>query len=167
MDIGAGKGRAVLLASRLCFRAAIGVELSPELARIARANVAIWQRAGKARCKLHVLHQDALRFRWPRTSLLVFLYNPFACELFEQVLGRLEHARAKARAAGLRRQARGAAAAFGATDLLYANPTCAGLISRRGKWKLLWTERIDMDAPDAAADPYGTAFDRVSCYRLR
>ena len=52
-------------------------------------------------------------------------------------------------------------------DLLYANPTCADVVSRRGRWVLLWTDRIDMDAADQLADPYGTTFDRVSCYRLR
>ena len=52
-------------------------------------------------------------------------------------------------------------------DLLYANPTCADVVSRSGKWVLLWTDRIDLDPADQVADPYGTTFDRVSCYRLR
>jgi len=172
VDIGAGKGRALLLASEIPFRAVIGVELSPELARIAQSNVETWSRqAGRARAKIHVLHEDALQFcwprydrGWPRTSLLVFLYNPFACELVERLLERLEAAAQRGHASrGADRVARPSEN----IDLLYANPTCADVLSRRGNWVLLWTDRIDMDAADQAADPYGTTFDRVSCYRLR
>jgi SAM-dependent methyltransferase len=164
VDIGAGKGRALLLASELPFRKVIGVELSAELAAIAQANVERWSRVAEARSAIHVLNQDALQFCWPRTSLLAFLYNPFACELVEQLLERLEAAAQQGHASkGRDRDARPSTA----IDLLYANPTCADVISRRGKWVLLWTDRIDMDAADQAADPYGTTFDRVSCYRLR
>src|ERR1700733_6367017 len=40
VDVGSGKGRALLLAMDYPFREILGVELSPELDRIARANVA-------------------------------------------------------------------------------------------------------------------------------
>lgn len=164
VDIGAGKGRALLLASELPFRKVIGVELSPELARIAQGNVNRWSRLATSRCAVHVLNQDALQFCWPRTSLLVFLYNPFVCEVVEQLLERLEAAAGRGHASkGADREARPSSA----IDILYANPICADVLSRRGKWVLLWTDRIDMDAADQVADPYGTTFDRVSCYRLR
>ena len=171
VDVGAGKGRALLLASELPFRKVIGVELSPELARSAQRNVERWQRAipmgppfRLAGAKIHVLAQDVLRFCWPRTSLLVYLYNPFDCELIEALLERLE---AAARRGHASRGTNPSARPSERIDLLYANPTCADVLSRRGNWVLLWTDRIDMDAADQAADPYGTTFDRVSCYRLR
>lgn len=164
VDIGAGKGRALLLASELSFRKVIGVELSPELARVAQDNADRWSRVAEPRSAIHVLNQDAMQFCWPRTSLLVFLYNPFACELVEQLLGRLEKVATRGHASKGRDRA---ARPSSAIDLLYANPTCADVVSKRGKWVLLWTDRIDMDAADQAADPYGTTFDRVSCYRLR
>jgi SAM-dependent methyltransferase len=163
VDIGAGKGRALLLASEIPFRAVIGVELSPELARIAQSNVERWSGRASPRTKIHVLQQDALQFCWPRTSLLVFLYNPFACELVERLLERLEAAAQRGFASHGRNPSARPSASI---ELLYANPTCADVLSRRGKWVLLWTDRIDMDAADQAADPYGTTFDRVSCYRL-
>jgi SAM-dependent methyltransferase len=164
VDIGAGKGRALLLASELPFRKIVGVELSAELAAIAQANVDRWSRVARPHAAIHVLNQDALRFCWPRTSLLVFLYNPFACELVELLLERLESAAERGHASKGRDRA---ARPSSAIDLLYVNPTCADVVSRRGKWVLVWTDRIDMDAADQAADPYGTTFDRVSYYRLR
>jgi SAM-dependent methyltransferase len=152
VDLGAGKGRALLLAAEMPFRKVIGVELNAKLARIAEQNVARWSRVARPRSKIRVIQKDAAEFQWPRTPLLVFLYNPFACELVERL------------AAGL---AAAASAGSGIADLLYSNPTCADALSRQGAFTLLWTARITMDEADQQADPYGTTFDRVSAYRLR
>jgi SAM-dependent methyltransferase len=152
VDIGAGKGRALLLAAETPFRKVVGVELNGELARIARRNAVRWSSRARPRAKVRVMQADALEFRWPRSPLLVYLYNPFACELVEQVAARLAAA---------------AASASGLADLLYVNPTCADALSRQGKFSLLWTARIEMDESDQEADPYGTTWDRVSAYRLR
>jgi SAM-dependent methyltransferase len=150
VDVGAGKGRALLLACALPFRKVIGVELNPELAGIARNNVAHWNQAARPRAKVRVLLGDVLEVRWSRAPLLVYLYNPFACELIERLVERLESVERPGSAP---------------IDLLYVNPTCADVLSRRGGWVLQWTDRIEMDTADQAADPYGTTFDRVSCYR--
>jgi tRNA1(Val) A37 N6-methylase TrmN6 len=85
VDVGAGKGRALLLAAGLPFRKIVGVELSEELARIAQRNIARWNRAARPKARIHVVQQDAAKFRWPRTPLLVYLYNPFACSLIAQM----------------------------------------------------------------------------------
>lgn len=45
LDIGAGKGRAMLLAAEMPFRRVVGVELHPGLAATARENLAIWEGA--------------------------------------------------------------------------------------------------------------------------
>src|SRR3954452_4570322 len=45
VDLGAGKGRALLMAAQLPFRRLVGVEFSPELTAVADRNVAAW-RAG-------------------------------------------------------------------------------------------------------------------------
>src|SRR5208283_3490988 len=44
IDIGAGKGRGLLVASEFHFRKVVGIELNPALAAIARSNVAHWTR---------------------------------------------------------------------------------------------------------------------------
>src|ERR1700719_3166712 len=51
VDIGAGKGRALLLAAELPFRKVIGVELSEELARIAQKNITLWKHVARPRTK--------------------------------------------------------------------------------------------------------------------
>lgn len=152
VDIGCGKGRALLLAAEQPFRKVIGVELNEDLARTARRNVSHWSSMARPRVKIRVMNTDAMEFRWPRGPLLVYLYNPFACELVERLAAKL---------------AGPAGPGSGLVDLLYVNPTCADVLSRQGTFSLLWTTRIDMDEPDQAADPYGTTWDRVSAYRLR
>jgi tRNA G46 methylase TrmB len=49
VDLGSGKGRALLIASDYPFHAIVGVELSPKLHAIAAANIAIY-RASAQRC---------------------------------------------------------------------------------------------------------------------
>src|SRR5882724_11277495 len=65
LDVGAGKGRALLLAAELPFRKVIGVELSEDLARVAQKNITIWKRLAHPRAKIRVMHEDAMEFRWP------------------------------------------------------------------------------------------------------
>ena len=152
VDVGAGKGRAVLLATGLPFRKVIGVELSEELTHIAQRNAARWSRVAGPKAKIRMIHGDAIQFRWPRTPLLVYLYNPFACKLVSQMLERLAAA---------------AASGSGLVDLLYVNPTCSDTVMSQGLFHRLWTAQIPMDEADQQADPYGTTWDRVSVYRLK
>lgn len=152
VDVGAGKGRALLLAAELPFRKVIGVEVTEELARIAQRNVARWSRVAKPKSKIRVIHEDAAKFRWPRSPLLVYLYNPFACSLVAQMAENL---------------AAVAASGSGLVDLLYVNPTCTDTLTAQGLFVRLWTARIEMDQADQNADPYGTSSDLVSCYRLK
>jgi SAM-dependent methyltransferase len=149
VDVGAGKGRALLLASELPFRKIIGVELCEDLALIAQKNVARWSRAARPRARIRVVQGDAAKFPWPRTPLLVYLYNPFSCSLIERMAETLA-----------------AAPGSGLVDLLYVNPTCADTLARQAFFERLWTARIPMDEADQKADPYGTTSDLVSIYRL-
>jgi len=151
VDVGAGKGRALLLAAGLPFWKVIGVEVSEELSRIAQRNVARWSRVAKPKSKIRVIHEDAAKFRWPRTPLLVYLYNPFSCSLVAQMAENL---------------AAVAASGSGLVDLLYVNPTCTDTLTSQGLFVRLWTARIPMDEADQKADPYGTTSDLVSAYRL-
>ena len=48
VDIGAGKGRAMLLAAEMPFRRIVGVELHPQLAAVARRNLAVWGQKPRA-----------------------------------------------------------------------------------------------------------------------
>ena len=86
VDVGAGMGRAVLLASEFPFRSVIGVELNPRLARIARKNVAHWKAAGLARAPVRVVCRDAVEFKIPPGPCVAFMFNPFGGPIMRRLL---------------------------------------------------------------------------------
>lgn len=76
IDIGSGKGRALLLAVEYPFRKIIGVELLPELNAIAEENIRKF-RSGRSSCPvIETICEDATQFAFPNAPLLVFLNNP-------------------------------------------------------------------------------------------
>ncbi len=86
IDIGAGMGRAVLLAAQLPFHQVIGVELNPALVRIARRNLAVWRSAGRARAPMKMICGDAVSFPLPAGPCLAFLFNPFGATVMRRLL---------------------------------------------------------------------------------
>ncbi len=76
LDLGCGMGRAVAVAATFPFRRVVGVELSPRLAEVARANV---QRAQpKLRCAdVSIITADAQTYMVPDDINFIFFYNPF------------------------------------------------------------------------------------------
>lgn len=78
VDVGAGKGKACIYASRH-FARVIGVEYSSALVTAARAN-----QARARRDNIEFVHADASDYDLPDAPALVFLFNPFD----EVVMGR-------------------------------------------------------------------------------
>ena len=91
VDIGAGMGRVVLLASLLPFKQVIGVEVSPALCDTARDNVVRWRRSkAELGCNdIRIVCADASAFRFPRGDLVLYLYNPFGEATLQRVADRL------------------------------------------------------------------------------
>jgi SAM-dependent methyltransferase len=86
VDLGAGMGRAVLLASAFPFKAVYGVELHETLVRIARKNVRAWQASGRGKSPIWIAHGDAVEFAMPAGPALVFLFNPFGAPVLRRLL---------------------------------------------------------------------------------
>jgi hypothetical protein len=86
IDIGAGKGRAMLLASEFPFRRIVGVEFSADLVRLARSNLERFESAHQRCRNFEVIHADAVDFQPPNEPLVVYFYNPFVREVMRQVL---------------------------------------------------------------------------------
>ena len=85
IDLGCGKGRTLLVAARLGFKRVIGVEFARELVEIASANL-----AKLAIMNAAVEHADAADFRFPRSDVVLYLYNPFSQEVVRQVVAKLQ-----------------------------------------------------------------------------
>jgi SAM-dependent methyltransferase len=143
LDMGAGKGRAALLASEFPFREVVGVELNPAMAAIAAANAAQWREAhlsdptANAIAPVRIHQIDALEFPLPATPTLLFLFHPFEDPVLKQLLRRIEST-FLGRAGDL--------------DLLYVNAEHGNLISRHPAFRLLWEGQVPMSPDDHAAD---------------
>ncbi len=139
LDVGAGKGRAMLLASRYPFLRVEGVELNGDLAAIAQRNIDVWSRHAKAdRLAPVVLHHaDALTYPLPAEPTIAFLFHPFERTLMRRFLRHIENSR------------RTTNAPF---DLLYVNAEHASMLEGNPAFKLLWKGRVPMSTDDHIAD---------------
>ena len=90
MDVGCGKGRPLLIASELPFVRVIGIELSPSLARMARANAALVRSRDAARSPIEIRVGDATLADAPGDRVVYFLYHPFGQSLVETFVRNLE-----------------------------------------------------------------------------
>jgi len=88
LDIGAGKGRAMLLASQFPFLRVEGVELNPHLAAIAQANIDLWRNDPLANslAPLTLHHADATTHPLPAAPTLAFLFHPFELPILRRFL---------------------------------------------------------------------------------
>jgi SAM-dependent methyltransferase len=143
IDVGAGKGRGLLVASEYSFRKVAGIELNPEMAAIARQNVERWKRAHSedptaARiAPIEIFEQDALEYDLPGSPTLLFLFHPFEAPVLKQLLRRIETQFANRP---------------GTLDLLYVNAECANVIDRNPAFTQLFLENVPMSPEDHAAD---------------
>lgn len=86
IDFGCGMGRMVLEAALFYPLArVIGVELSPELARVAQRNIDRNQRRLKAR-QVEIVASDVLEYEIPDDVTIAFFYNPFYGPIFAYVV---------------------------------------------------------------------------------
>ena len=86
IDLGAGKGRVLILAAELPFAAVVGVEYSKELHAVAQRNVRS-SGADEQRVRAELL--DVRDFEFPETPLAIYLNNPFPEPVFDAVLANL------------------------------------------------------------------------------
>jgi hypothetical protein len=90
IDLGSGKGRVLLMASDRPFRRILGVELLPELHRVAMENRLKYQSDSQQCVRIESICADARQFVFPAEPSVLYLFNPLAEEGLRQLLGNLE-----------------------------------------------------------------------------
>jgi SAM-dependent methyltransferase len=147
VDVGAGKGRGVLVASEYRFRKVVGIELNPQLVSIARSNAQHWTRTQEADptsgpiAPIDILEQDATEFELPATPTLLFMFHPFEAPVLQQFIERVHTqlaARPKSRPPAL--------------DLIYVNAECANILDGHPAFTQLFLDHVKMTPEDHAAD---------------
>ncbi|MFZ0284430.1 MAG: class I SAM-dependent methyltransferase [Terriglobales bacterium] len=90
IDIGSGKGRTLLLASDYPFRRIVGVELLPELHRVAQENIRKYKNESQQCFVLESICADARDFIFPPEPTVLYLFNPLPEPGLVQLAANLE-----------------------------------------------------------------------------
>ena len=90
IDMGSGKGRALLLAAEYPFLDVVGVEVQRKLHEIAEGNIERFCEHPVQCRDLRSVCMDARQFEFPPTPLIVYLFNPFPDYALRTVLDNLE-----------------------------------------------------------------------------
>ena len=91
LDIGCGKGKAVITAALFGFKRVLGIEFAPELVEVAQKNLHQIRQKLPKDTVAEVVCADATQFEYGPDDCVFFLYNPFAGDVmrgFCQQLGR-------------------------------------------------------------------------------
>jgi SAM-dependent methyltransferase len=139
LDVGAGKGRALLCASLHPFREAVGIELNPALAAIARDNIRAFEASPNASplAPITLLEGDAQEAPLPSTPTVAFLFHPFEAPVLRRFLARVEQHYAERPAS---------------FDLLYVNAEHASVLERNPAFTRLFNGLVPMSPDDHLAD---------------
>jgi SAM-dependent methyltransferase len=162
LDVGAGKGRAMLLASQYPFARIEGIELNPALVAIAQSNLDRWKQDPRSAALAPILlhHADATTHPMPAQPTLAFLFHPFERAVLRRFLSHIETSQAAKRTP---------------LDLLYVNAEHDSLLDHHPAFSRLWTGHIAMTAEDHLADlaeiaqqkEYGSTGDELcAAYRF-
>ena len=90
VDMGSGKGRALLVASEFAFAKIVGIELSSHLHRIAQENIKRYSPAAQ-QCTDFELHcMDVVEYDYGPEPPVLFLFDPFGRETMRNVVANLE-----------------------------------------------------------------------------
>lgn len=152
VDIGCGKGRAMLLALRFPFRHVMGVELSSALAEAARHNLsrfaAPWR---QPKVSAEVFEGDATTFALPGGPVVLYLYHPFAAPVMKRFLDHVLHA------AGTEPRE---------VYLLYANPELGALVAGTPGFESMWKETFALTPEEGEADRFGSYGESFAAFHL-
>lgn len=86
VDLGSGKGRALLLASKAGFRRVVGVEYSAELHQAAQKNLQAARSRWPNVDRIELLCGDAAEFVPPSGPVVCYMFNPFGPAVMSRVI---------------------------------------------------------------------------------
>lgn len=90
IDIGSGKGRVLLMAADYPFRRIQGIELLPELHRVAEGNIEKYKSDSQRCFKVESYCSDAREFAFPAEPTVLYLFDPLPEADLVEMLANLE-----------------------------------------------------------------------------
>jgi SAM-dependent methyltransferase len=89
IDIGCGRGRAMLVAAALGFREIYGVEFVPQFVEQARRNIAVFRKRLPANVDIRVVDCNAVDYVFPPRDSVIYIFDPFSERVLSRVLDNL------------------------------------------------------------------------------
>lgn len=191
LDLGCGKGRALLLASEYPFRQVTGMELHPGLAAVARRNLDLWNphRGGRKTWLRRLLSSSSsVAGKEADAADMQICDDSFTAGRFSGTGRPVEVLQGDALSLPfpsgpllvfffnsfertmieplLDRLIREADLRQQPIDLIYIHPEFGSLFSRRPAVHVLAELDVPLSEEDSAADIFGVATDRVAIYRF-
>ena len=140
VDLGCGKGRALVLASEHPFRRDRGRRARrPTWPPWPRRNAAIIARGFPARPPIRILAADATSVDLPAGDLVVFLYNPFGEELVARAMANVERAMAEEPRE---------------VHVVYDNPVHEAAVDRCAALSRCFDEEVPLDPSEVGYSPW-------------
>lgn len=90
VDIGSGKGKALMLAADHGFREIVGIEFSPSLHATAAANLQAFRVVTETPVDFTLHCMDAREYEFSDSDIVVFLYNPFHGTAMSEFVAKLD-----------------------------------------------------------------------------
>lgn len=90
VDVGSGKGRALLMASGYGFKSVSGIEFRDDLHQIACRNIEAFKAHGTMKSPTMSIKGDASTFEFRNEATVCFLNNPFGPPIFDSLFDNLE-----------------------------------------------------------------------------
>jgi SAM-dependent methyltransferase len=90
IDIGSGKGRVLLMAADYPFRRILGVELMPDLHRVAKENIGKYKSDSQQCFAVECFLGDASEFIFPTEPTVLYLFNPLPESGLAKMISNLE-----------------------------------------------------------------------------
>jgi SAM-dependent methyltransferase len=91
IDIGSGKGRALLMAADYPFRRVLGIELLHALHRVAQENIKKYKSDSQQCFAIGSVLGDASKFAFPPEPTVLYLFNPLPESGLVKLVSNLEH----------------------------------------------------------------------------
>ena len=76
VDVGSGKGRVLLMAADYPFRRILGIDLLPDLHRVAQENISVYKSESQQSFAVEAVFGDVREFVFPVEPILLYLFNP-------------------------------------------------------------------------------------------
>ena len=120
IDMGSGKGRALLMAADYPFRCVLGIELLAELHRLAKENIGKYKSELQQCFAIDCVLGDGGEFAFPAEPTVLYLFNPLPESGLVRMMNHLEHS--------LREHPR-------VVFVLYHNPQLEPVITQNAKFE--------------------------------